>query len=255
MSEKKGIGIPRGLFFYRYRPFLTNFADSIDADIAFGAKTNDRIRRAGQRSCHERACAAEKIFTGHCQALQEKGYEIFVPADFRPHTGSKSCAGEASTAEEETVCFKDELWQAVGRLGVTKRDFDTAFANGAHAQKYTVRGYNNQGYPYKILLAGRPYNIYDEYANLNIVSKLHRMGIGVVTQERLLERTEKEIQGVIYVCCFGCNDDAVCIADLRKRFDTLPFLVIETGEHLYKAGLNARLEAFKFLIEERSRRS
>ncbi len=255
MSEKKGIGIPRGLFFYRYRPFLMNFADSIDADIVFGAKTNDRIRRMGQCNCDERACAAEKIFAGHCQALQEKGYEVFVPEDFRPRTGSKSCRGEKLNAEEDTECFKDELWLTANKFGVTKRNFDTAFENGTHAQKYTVRGYNNQGYPYKILLAGRPYNIYDEYANLNIVSKLHRLGIGVVTQERLSERSEREIQGIVYICCFDCKDDAVRIVDLRKRFEGSPFLVIETGEHLYNAGLNARLEAFKFLIEERSRRS
>lgn len=255
MAKSNGIGIPRGLFFYRYRPFLTNFADSIDADIAFGAKTNDRIRRAGRCVCNERACAAEKIFAGHCQALQEKGYELFVPEEFRPRAGSKSCASDPFAAGGDTACFKDALWQAVDRQGVGKRSFDAAFANGAHAQQYTVRGYDNQGYPYKVLLAGRPYSIYDEYANLNLVSKLHRMNIGVVTPERLLERTEKEIAGVIYIGCFGCSEDAARISDLHKLFVGVPFLVVETGEHLYNAGLNARLEAFKFLIEERSRRS
>lgn len=252
MSEKRGIGIPGGLFFYRYRPFITNFADSIDVDMKFSTKTNNEIFRAGQRNCGERACTAERVFEGHCDHLRERGYEVFTPEDFKSNAGGKSCSLDTFSKGNAEVNFREELWQAVERFGATRRNFEIAFDNGLHAQKYTVRGFNNLGYKYKVLLAGRPYNLYDEYANMNIVAKLHKMDIGVVTSERLPDRGTG-IDGVIYVCCFGCRHDFVWIDYLKRRFAELPFVIIQTGEHLYTPGLRTRLELFKHLIEQKSR--
>ncbi|MDD2217908.1 MAG: acyl-CoA dehydratase activase-related protein [Eubacteriales bacterium] len=253
MYQKKGIGIPGGLFFYRYRPFITNFADSIDIDIKFSTKTNNSILRAGEKICNERTCTAEKIFEGHCDNLRERGYDIFTPAEFKSQSGGKSCSLDTFSKYDAEVFFKDELWSAAEKLGSKRRNFERAFDNGLHAQKYTVRGFNNLGYKCKVLLTGRPYNIYDEYVNMNIVSKLHRMNIGVVTSERLSDKEQDGIDGVIYVCCFGCRNDSARIDYLRERFSELPFVIIQTGQHLYTACMLSRLEAFKYLIDQRRR--
>lgn len=255
MSESKGMGIPRGLFFYRYRPFITAFADSIDMDIKVSAKTNQQLVKAGVCKCHERSCTAGKIFNGHCTDLEERGYTVFVPKSLRTEFGSDVCASSLLEKPAEEVLFQDELWDAVKRRDATKRSFDRAFANGVHAQKYTVRGYNDQGYRYKVLLAGRPYTIYDNYVNMEIKARLNKLDIGVITIERMSTQDERTIDGILYLSSFGCQRDEGWVSYLKGRFFSVPFTLIQTGEHLHAAALNLRLEAFKLVLEGRRRRS
>ena len=124
-----------------------------------------------------------------------------------------------------------------------------------------------------MFLAGHPYNIYDSFANLNLLQKLHRLDIGAVTEEQvgrceMLEELnglikqpywyflihnyapalalikQKEIDGIVYVSSFCCGTDSITVEMIRNRIGSFPMLVLKLDEQTGEAGYNTRLEAF-----------
>lgn len=128
----------------------------------------------------------------------------------------------------------------------------------------------------KIAVIGHPYNIYDKYISMNIIGKLNKYGVDVVTIEMVDERdinrqasrlskpmfwnygrnaygaslhmaASGEIDGIICVTSFGCGIDSF-VNDLierkvRREYQ-IPFITITIDEHSGEAGFNTRLEAF-----------
>lgn len=132
-----------------------------------------------------------------------------------------------------------------------------------------------------VLLLGHSYNIYDNFINMNIVQKLHKMECNVITPEQLpLKTVENEvrnlpkkifwsmgkklvgnylyyiktrkIQGIIYLVSFGCGPDSL-IGELvwkwAKKNGEMPFMFVTLDEHTGEVGFNTRLEAFVDMIE------
>jgi predicted nucleotide-binding protein (sugar kinase/HSP70/actin superfamily) len=136
-----------------------------------------------------------------------------------------------------------------------------------------------------IALIGHEYNINDNLINMNLINKLRRNNINLVTVEtveskiitekisilpkkifwnfgskavgcalHLLERTD--IDGIIYIMTFGCGVDSF-ICDLIerriRRESDIPFTVLTIDEHSGEAGMDTRLEAFIDMIRWRKR--
>jgi len=137
---------------------------------------------------------------------------------------------------------------------------------------------------YSIMVLGHPYNIYDEHISMNLISKLKKSGLKVITAEmvdinkinyyssQLSKRMfwscgrkligssfylmeNQKLDGLIYVSSFGCGLDSILIDIIRRRADILkiPFTLITIDEHTGEAGINTRIEAFIDMIKWRSR--
>lgn len=139
----------------------------------------------------------------------------------------------------------------------------------------------------KVLLLGHPYNIYDNYISMNIIGKLQRYGVKVITPEiiptqnlsagsRYLNKKlfwtlgknligsayyymdgGQPIDGIIHLASFGCGPDSIVGELLERkiaRSRPVPFIRINIDEHSGEEGFNTRLEAFLDLIEGGSRR-
>ena len=133
----------------------------------------------------------------------------------------------------------------------------------------------------RVALAGHPYNIYDNYINMNIVKKLRKLGVGVVTEEiidedakaieikKLYKRPfwsfardnysftsiaaeKKLVKGIIYISSFACGIDSVVIELIKKNIEDFPLLILKVDEHTGEAGLDTRIEAFVDMLERRS---
>ncbi|MCE2604069.1 acyl-CoA dehydratase activase-related protein, partial [Pseudomonas aeruginosa] len=79
---------------------------------------------------------------------------------------------------------------------VRRMDFKVNFLNALLTQEMALKGLDEEGYDYKVFLAGHCYNIYDSFINMDLINKLHGMKIGVVTEERV-PREEKD-NGLAY---------------------------------------------------------
>lgn len=138
----------------------------------------------------------------------------------------------------------------------------------------------------KVLLLGHPYNIYDNYISMSLITKLHKSGIKVITPEiipaknisdgvknlkkRLFWTLGKNIvgssyyyinscealDGIIHLASFGCGPDSIVGELLERKLSrnrVVPFLRINIDEHSGEEGFNTRLEAFIDVIEGRRR--
>jgi predicted nucleotide-binding protein (sugar kinase/HSP70/actin superfamily) len=142
----------------------------------------------------------------------------------------------------------------------------------------------NNKYEFTVMLVGHPYNIYDEYISMNLISKLRARDIGVITPEmidkqksylyssRLPKRMfwsfgrkivgstfytmeENKVDGIIYISSFGCGIDSILIDLIQRKAAErkIPFTLITLDEHTGEAGVNTRMEAFIDMIKWRLR--
>ncbi|KJR48586.1 Activator of (R)-2-hydroxyglutaryl-CoA dehydratase [Desulfosporosinus sp. I2] len=133
----------------------------------------------------------------------------------------------------------------------------------------------------KIALVGHSYLIQESYANLNLLKKLREKARVELIQHvdqneietNLLELRKKlfwshskqiygagnkfladpEIDGIIYLTCFGCGTDSIVqeLLSRKARQRHKPYMVITLDEHSGEAGLITRLEAFLDMVERR----
>lgn len=134
----------------------------------------------------------------------------------------------------------------------------------------------------KIALVGHSYLTYEAYANLNLLHKLkEKAEVYLVEnvpspaiekeQDKLRKRIfwshakkeygagaayiqDAEIDGLIYLSCFGCGTDSMTndLLARRARKAEKPYLVLTIDEHTGEAGLVTRLEAFLDMLERKN---
>lgn len=141
-----------------------------------------------------------------------------------------------------------------------------------------------KGFYRKILVLGHPYNIYDNYINMNIEKKLRNNRIKVLTAEMVDESIirhyagklpkrmfwtqgqrivgssfslieKNEIDGIIYISAFGCGLDSVLLELIERKAKekNIPFTLLTIDEQTGEAGINTRIEAFLDMLEWRDK--
>ncbi|EGW40754.1 acyl-CoA dehydratase activase-related protein [Desulfosporosinus sp. OT] len=133
----------------------------------------------------------------------------------------------------------------------------------------------------RIALVGHSYLTQESYANLNLLGRLREKTevqlVQHVSQEdvesHLLGLRKKlfwnhakqifgsgnkfvrdhEIDGIIYLSCFGCGTDSMVqeLLAWKAREQHKPYMVVTLDEHSGEAGLVTRLEAFLDMVERR----
>jgi len=136
----------------------------------------------------------------------------------------------------------------------------------------------------KFAVLGYPYNIYDSFINVNMLDKLRRMGVGVITAENispfLLARQKNcglpkrlfwtfsdlalkaahllfrqgRVDGVLHLTAFGCGPDSLLNKFIEleaKKHRDIPFMTLMIDEHTGEAGMSTRLEAFVDMVKRR----
>lgn len=290
------IGIPGGLLYYRYEPFIRTFFNELGVGTEYSTVSNKEILDLGSRNCVDEACLPIKLFHGHAAKLGKTCDFIAVPRIMNCEFGESICpkfrglpelvaSGTGNTNQiftepifmDNQTKLKKALKRSCRKIGVNDLRMDKAFQSAMENQRNTSFGIHDCGYRRRVFLAGHPYNIYDSFANLNLVKKLHELDIGVITEE-WVNRTEmmeelkdlikrpywfffihnyapamalikrKEIDGIVYVSSFCCGTDSVTIDMIRNRIGNFPFLVLKIDEQTGEAGYNTRLEAFREVL-------
>lgn len=196
------VGIPKGLLYYKYHPFLQTFFGELGAEIITSVDTNKGILNEGVKYCVDEACLPVKIFHGHVSFLKDKCDIIVIPRIMQLRNREYICPKFCGLPEMIINSIPDmpktitepiyarsrkELynWADVSGSIITKdkakikKSFNTAVSE----QKNQKIGIKDENYRINVALAGHPYNIYDKFINMNIVKKLNELGVGVMTEE------------------------------------------------------------------------
>lgn len=317
------VGIPRALLFYEYSKLWISFFENLGAEVIVSEKTNKEIIDRGVKSTVDEACLPVKIFHGHVLNLKDRVDLIFIPRLISINKYEYICPKFCGLPEMVRYSVKDlptiidtnidfrksrkNLNKTIIEIGsyITedinriKKAYANAFEKHKQYNSLIERGLlpidilNNDGieqikqksYREKVVLLGHPYNIYDSYSSMNIVEKLRRHNLSVLTCDTLNENLinekadtldkkmfwsfgrkilgtalhaieDNEVCGIIYLSSFGCGLDSV-IAEIveRKirRSSNKPFTLLTIDEHTGEAGVDTRIEAFVDMIRWREK--
>lgn len=319
----KKVGIPRSLFYYQFYPLWKSFFEELGAEVIISDNTSRKILDDGVKKCVDEACLPVKIFYGHIENLKDKVDYLFVPRYTSVSKKEYVCPkfGGIPDMIRNTVEGLPEIIDTEINLRNSKRNafkaateigryftddakainkaYKTALTNYKAFRKQVKNGilpdelldnrkYNKNAIEYgkrlNIAVLGHGYNLYDHYANMNVLYKLSHLGANVITVDmidgkiiyekskllnkkafwyfgtkimgsalHLLERND--IDGIVYIMSFGCGIDSF-ICDLveraTRRTKNIPFIILTIDEHSGEAGLNTRIEAFIDMIRWRS---
>ncbi len=293
------VGIPKGLLYYKYHPFLNKFFTELGAEIITSNDTNKDILDEGVKYCVDEACLPVKIFHGHVASIKDKCDLLVIPRIMRLRKGEFICPkfcglpemvensirnmpeiiGEPiyATSEKELYAWS----RSAGERVIKDRNrIHAAFEKAIEEQKNFKSGINDTGYNIKVAIAGHPYNIYDNFVNMNVLKKLNKLGVGGMTEEYVndddIEKQVKKlfkkpfwtfarnsygfttylsqlrkVDGIVYISSFACGIDSIVIELIKDRIESFPFLVLKIDEHTGEAGLDTRIEAFVDMLEGR----
>jgi len=196
------VGIPKGLLYYKYKPFFTTFFEELGAEIIESPDTNKEILDLGVKLCTDEACLPIKVFHGHVEKIKDKCDLILVPRIMQVEKREFICPKFCGIPEMIENNIKDlplitkapiysysadkfiNWAYETGKL-FTKSyvKIQKAFEDALKEQNNFKEGIDHEGFQYKIALIGHTYNIYDNFINMNLVKKLNGFGIGVITHE------------------------------------------------------------------------
>lgn len=293
------VGIPKGLLYYKYHPFLITFFSELGAEVITSEDTNKTILDLGVKYCVDEACLPIKIFHGHVASIKDKCDLMVIPRLMQIKNNEYICPKfcglpemilnsidnmPPSITEPIYAMSKKSLYQWAKAAGkkVTYDSFKIkhAFIKAYDFQNQHVTGIKDDLWDMRIALVGHPYNIYDNYINMNLVSKLNQLGVSVETMEftnnflidmeinnlykkpfwtfarenygfAVSATKEKKVDGIIYISSFNCGTDSIIIELIKDKIGSFPFLTIKVDEHTGEAGIDTRIEAFTDMLVRR----
>ena len=291
------IGIPKALLYFKYHAFARTFFEALGVRVVVSPDTNKAILNAGSSLCVDEACLPVKVFHGHVSWLAGRCDRLLVPRFMRMEKGKSICpmfcglpdmvrgAIPALPPLIDTPVWsrhKLEPWalEAAAELA-DKKTIRVALAAGLHAHQARGPEFELGQYPHRVALIGHAYNLHDRFVNMDLVRKLNRLGIGVVTEEDVAEEdiadsasqlfkepfwyfarryygaaaylcASGKVDALLYVSAFSCGVDSVVIELVAHAAGDVPMMVLKLDEHTGEAGLDTRIEAFADMLERRS---
>ncbi|WP_035213830.1 acyl-CoA dehydratase activase-related protein [Desulfitobacterium hafniense] len=283
LSDVDGIFLPRLVSMEKNTylcPKILGLPESVLYALPAGVQlyTVDINWREGKREVLKQLMA----FGGTLRATKGRIREAFAEAQRwqkayqrMRHSGwSFTESMQCFEALAEPMKLKDLGFKQVGR-----RQKPEDFEDGWLLDQAVRSGCREKG-P-KIALVGHSYLTYESYANMNLLQRLREKAQVVVVEnigpspvEEQHSKLQKkifwshakkifgagavyvedpEIEGLIYLSCFGCGTDSMTndLLARRARQNQKPYVVLTLDEHSGEAGVVTRIEAFLDMLERR----
>ena len=317
------IGIPQALLYYEFFPLWENFFKNIGVEVINSGSTTKEILDLGVRSAISEVCFPVKVFYGHVMSLKDRVDYLFVPRLVCVEKGAYFCPKFLGLPDmvksslsllppliEPTIDIRKSdnnfknSFLAVGRIFTdnSKKIYQSFYEaqKSFHLylqskeneldQKIISQQYNNkfsQGdlkNSLNIALLGHSYLVYDAFINLNLISKLKKVKINVLTAEMVKKKDmekqlkklhkpifwtlskktvgsalyflEKKIDGIIHLTSFECGEDSMIGELIRQeshKYPSVAYTEFVFDEHTGEAGIDTRTEAFLDMIIRRKR--
>lgn len=315
------VGIPRGMYFYKYYPFIKAFLTELGAEAVPSPETTKEILDKGVLYCIDDACLPVKVFHGHAYNLRDKADYILIPRLTSVSKGEYICPKFGGLPEMVKYSVPDlpplidtEINLIKNRKELIKALYKMAFslkfrnplqigkgidaANKAHNEfKAAVQKGNTPDSviastphkPYmtkiRIGLIGHPYLLYDSFVNMNLIKKIKKHGVEIITPDMIDPHIINELcmelskrmfwssgknligsalyimdrssfDGMLALSAFGCGVDSLAgeyIEKYARKHYKRPYMVLNIDEHTGDASFNTRLEAFFDLLDWRNK--
>jgi predicted nucleotide-binding protein (sugar kinase/HSP70/actin superfamily) len=317
------IGIPQALLYYEYFPLWKNFLECLGVEVIISGPTTKEIIDLGVKSAISEICFPVKVFYGHVMSLKDRVDYLFIPRMVCVEKGAyfcpkflglpdmiKSSLSSLPPLIEPTIDIRKSAtnfknsFLAVGKLFTNnskkiyqsfyeaqrslqlylqskENELDQKIINQQYNKKLTQRDLKNS---INIALLGHSYLIYDYFINLNLISKLKKVKVNVLTAEMVKKRDikrqlkklykpifwtlskksvgsafyflEKKVDGIIHLTSFECGEDSLIgeiIHQESQKYPSVAYTEFVFDEHTGEIGIDTRTEAFLDMIVRRKR--
>lgn len=299
--NKITIGIPKALLYYKYSELWTSFFEELGCEIIVSPNTSKKILEDGIKFSLDESCMAMKIYMGHVYYLIDKCDYILVPRLKCIKKHEKLCTNFSALYDLVNNIFdkklinynvdvehkEDELYAFVTMglsLGFSYRKIVSAYHIAKEKEKMlkereiskqkSIIASSNK---IKILLAGHPYNLHDEFIGKQIENTLEKNNIEIIYSDKYdtkyLEQEVKKISpknywtynkeiigaishyqelvdGIILITSFPCGPDSLS-NEMILRNVKIPITNLIIDEANSDTGLLTRIESFIDILEER----
>lgn len=299
--NKITIGIPKALLYYKYSELWTSFFEELGCEIIVSPNTSKKILEDGIKFSLDESCMAMKIYMGHVYYLIDKCDYILVPRLKCIKKHEKLCTNFSALYDLVNNIFdkklinynvdvehkEDELYAFVTMglsLGFSYRKIVSAYHVAKEKEKMlkereiskqkSIIASSNK---IKILLAGHPYNLHDEFIGKQIENVLEKNNIEIIYSDKYdtkyLEQEVKKISpknywtynkeiigaishyqelvdGIILITSFPCGPDSLS-NEMILRNVKIPITNLIIDEANSDTGLLTRIESFIDILEER----
>lgn len=299
--NKITIGIPKALLYYKYSELWTSFFEELGCEIIVSPNTSKKILEDGIKFSLDESCMAMKIYMCHVYYLIDKCDYILVPRLKCIKKHEKLCTNFSALYDLVNNIFdkklinynvdvehkENELYAFVTMglsLGFSYRKIVSAYHIAKEKEKMlkereiskqkSIIASSNK---IKILLAGHPYNLHDEFIGKQIENVLEKNDIEIIYSDKYdtkyLEQEVKKISpknywtynkeiigaishyqelvdGIILITSFPCGPDSLS-NEMILRNVKIPITNLIIDEANSDTGLLTRIESFIDILEER----
>jgi len=317
------IGIPQALLYYEYFPLWKNFLEGLGAEVIISGPTTKEILDLGVKSAISEICFPVKVFYGHVMSLKDRVNYLFIPRLVCVEKGAYFCpkflglpdmvksslsplpplieptidirksvtnfknsfleAGKLITNDSKKIyqSFYEAQNSLQSYLQLKENELAPEIISQQHSKELSQ---NNLKKSLDIAILGHSYLVYDTFINLNLISKLKKVKVNVLTAEivkkkdverqlkklhkpifwTLSKKTvgsafyflEKKIDGIIHLTSFECGEDSMIgelIRQESRKYPSVAYTEFVFDEHTGEAGIDTRTEAFLDMIIRRKR--
>lgn len=219
----KKVGIPRGLFYFKYYPLWKSFFEELGAEVVVSGHTTKKVLDDGVKHCIDEACLPVKLYFGHVMDLKDRVDYLFVPRFTSISKGEYICPkfGGLPDMVRHGIKGLPQIIDTEINLRRTKRDdvksvlkIGSYFCSSSKEIKDAYKNALNDYYNFKkmikdgilpsdilekklagldkndkntlnIAVIGHVYNLYDRYINMNMIQKLKSNNTRVITIDML----------------------------------------------------------------------
>lgn len=215
------IGVPRGMYFYKYYPFTKVFLEELGAEIVPSPDTTKEILNSGVKFCVDDACLPVKIYHGHAEKLSKHVDYLLIPRLTSISRKEYICPKFGGLPEmvkysvphlppiidievnmhKSFTNLKKALYKLSTNLGVknpikVNNAFKTALSIHSKHKQQLMTGnipasiYNNQHIQpktskYNVGIVSHPYLLYDNFVNMNLLKKLNNWNINFTSPDMI----------------------------------------------------------------------
>ncbi len=270
------------------------FFKELGFDVILSQKTNKKMMEDGIKLANDEACLALKIYLGHVMDLKDKCDYILIPRLFSIKKNEEVCTNfnvlydlvnnllkinilnyniDLTNKETKLLAFLN-LGETLGKSYIsTYRAYRKAeeFAKKKREQKEKQQQQKLTSSKTKILLAGHPYNLYDDLIGEEITRFLDKNDIEIFYSDRIkkslidkeCEKLSKDIHwthskevlasinyyqdkvdGIIILSSFPCGPDSLSNELVIHKIKNIPIITLIFDNLDSNTGFITRLESF-----------
>ena len=296
------IGLTKSLLYYYYKDLWIYFFKYLDFDIITSPNSNKGILNKGSILALDESCLALKLFLGHVSYLKDKCDYILIPRLFSVKRNEGVCTNFSCLYDLTNNVLEDiniinynvDLTTKDNELlGFLKmgRDLGIPYIKSYKAYSFAKKksleirkekelkqkeALKRKGL--KILLAGHPYNLYDEIIGKDIINYIEQLGITIIYSDRIphnlidseckklstdiywthskevvasVNYYKDKVNGIILLSSFPCGPDSLSNDLICRRVKNIPVLNLLFEDLNSNIGLLTRLESFFDILKQK----